>query len=64
MTHPLLQLAPEVAEAIEASRPVVALGFAYAAQEMALVPDAEFDMRLDGIVSEDGYLDCTGLAAS
>lgn len=50
--------------ALRARRPVVALGFAYAAQEMALVPDAEFDMRLDGIVSEDGYLDCTGLAAS
>ncbi|MFO1141924.1 MAG: 5-formyltetrahydrofolate cyclo-ligase [Amaricoccus sp.] len=46
--------------ALRARRPVVALGFAYAAQEIPLVPDAEFDTHLDGVVTEEGCLVCDG----
>ena len=35
---------------------VLAFGFAYAAQEVSGVPDGEDDMRLDGIVTERGFL--------
>jgi 5-formyltetrahydrofolate cyclo-ligase len=42
--------------ALRARRRVVALGLAYAAQRVGLVPDAETDMRLDGIVTERGLL--------
>ena len=38
--------------ALRARRRVVALGFAYAAQRVAQVPDSATDMRLDGIVTE------------
>ncbi len=40
--------------ALRARGPVTALGFAYAAQELPEVPNAEHDMRLDGIVTEAG----------
>jgi 5-formyltetrahydrofolate cyclo-ligase len=33
---------------------VTALGFAYAAQEVPEVPNSERDMRLDGVVTEEG----------
>ena len=41
---------------LRARRPVVALGFAYAAQELDRVPDDPTDMQLDGIVTEDGLI--------
>lgn len=40
--------------ALRARGPVAALGFAYAAQEMAEVPVDGFDQRLDAVVTEDG----------
>ena len=42
--------------ALRARRTVVALGFAYAAQRVPLVPDSATDMRLDGIVTEAGTI--------
>ena len=42
--------------AIRARRPLVALGLAYAGQELPEVPDGDHDMRLDGIVTEAGVL--------
>jgi 5-formyltetrahydrofolate cyclo-ligase len=42
--------------ALRARRPVVALGLAYAAQELPLVPDSATDMRLDAIVTEAGIV--------
>ena len=39
---------------LRARREVHALGFAYAAQEVDLVPDSETDMRLDAVVTEAG----------
>jgi 5-formyltetrahydrofolate cyclo-ligase len=42
--------------ALRARRRIVALGFAYAAQRVAAVPDSATDMRLDGIVTEAGVL--------
>jgi 5-formyltetrahydrofolate cyclo-ligase len=41
---------------LRAQGPVQALGFAYAAQEVPLVPDSETDMRLDAIVTEAGTI--------
>jgi 5-formyltetrahydrofolate cyclo-ligase len=41
---------------LRAQGPVQALGFAYAAQEVPLVPDSETDMRLDAIVTEAGKI--------
>jgi 5-formyltetrahydrofolate cyclo-ligase len=41
-------------EAARARGPVTALGFAYAAQEVPEVPNSERDMRLDGVVTEEG----------
>lgn len=40
--------------ALRAAGPVTALGFAYAAQEVAEVPTDAFDQRLDGLVCETG----------
>ena len=42
--------------ALRGLREVQALGFAYAAQEVAAVPDDATDMRLDAIVTEVGIL--------
>jgi 5-formyltetrahydrofolate cyclo-ligase len=39
---------------LRASGPVLALGFAYAAQELPRVPIDAFDQRLDGIVTDEG----------
>jgi len=35
-------------------RPVLAIGFAFAAQEQAAVPRAPHDARLDAVVTENG----------
>jgi 5-formyltetrahydrofolate cyclo-ligase len=42
--------------ALRAAGAVQAFGFAYAAQEIPAVPDAETDMRLDAIVTERGVM--------
>ena len=39
---------------LRARRPLLALGLAYAGQELPEVPDGDHDMRLDGIVTEAG----------
>ncbi len=41
-------------EGLRATGPVVAIGFAFAAQEMAEVPIEATDQRLDMIVTEQG----------
>jgi 5-formyltetrahydrofolate cyclo-ligase len=41
-------------EALRAKRPTLAVGFAFAAQEVAEVPIDETDQRLDAIVTEQG----------
>ncbi len=38
------------------ARPVLAVGFAFAAQEVAEVPIEPTDQRLDAIVTEDGLI--------
>ena len=40
--------------ALRAAGPVLALGFAYAAQEVAEVPIDAYDQRLDGVVTDEG----------
>lgn len=42
--------------ALRSRREIRALGFAYSAQEVPLVPDEETDMQLDAIVTERGIL--------
>ena len=39
---------------LRAAGPVLAVGFAYAAQELAEVPTDQYDARLDAIVTEQG----------
>jgi 5-formyltetrahydrofolate cyclo-ligase len=41
-------------ELLRSRGPVLAVGFAFAAQEMAEVPTDEFDQRLDAVVTEKG----------
>ncbi|MBH1973762.1 MAG: 5-formyltetrahydrofolate cyclo-ligase [Rhodobacteraceae bacterium] len=41
-------------QGLRAKRPTLAVGFAFAAQEMAEVPIDEFDQRLDAMVTEAG----------
>ena len=41
-------------ELLRARGPVLAVGFAFAAQEMAEVPIDQFDQRLDAVVTEKG----------
>jgi 5-formyltetrahydrofolate cyclo-ligase len=41
-------------EGLRARGPVLAVGFAFAAQEVAEVPTDEFDQRLDAVVTEKG----------
>lgn len=43
-------------EALRAKRPTLAVGFAFAAQEMEAVPIEPTDQRLDAIVTETGVL--------
>jgi 5-formyltetrahydrofolate cyclo-ligase len=42
--------------ALRSRREIHAFGFAYAAQELPVVPDSETDMRLDAIVTEEGVI--------
>ena len=42
--------------------PVRAVGLAYAGQEVSHVPTDAFDQRLDGVLTETGYLEFTGAA--
>ena len=42
--------------ALRAEGPVLALGFAYGAQEIPEVPVDQYDQRLDGVVTEDGIV--------
>ena len=41
-------------EQLRAQGPVLAVGFAFAAQEVAKVPTDAFDQRLDAVVTEKG----------
>ena len=41
-------------EGLRAKRPTLAVGFAFAAQEMDAVPIDQFDQRLDAVVTETG----------
>jgi 5-formyltetrahydrofolate cyclo-ligase len=41
-------------------KPVVAIGIAYAAQEVAEVPATPRDARLDLVLTEHGVIDCRG----
>jgi 5-formyltetrahydrofolate cyclo-ligase len=43
-------------EGLRAKRPTRAIGFAYAAQELAEVPTEPTDQPLDGIVTEQGFV--------
>jgi 5-formyltetrahydrofolate cyclo-ligase len=43
-------------EALRARKPVVVIGVAYAGQEVAEVPLEPHDQRLDGILTETGYI--------
>jgi 5-formyltetrahydrofolate cyclo-ligase len=45
--------------ALRAEGPLLAIGLAYAAQEVASVPHDEKDERLDLVVTEQGVLSCT-----
>ncbi|MBC58150.1 MAG: 5-formyltetrahydrofolate cyclo-ligase [Confluentimicrobium sp.] len=47
-------------QALRASGPVLAIGFAYAAQEMAEVPTEDTDQPLDMVVTEAGALALAG----
>jgi 5-formyltetrahydrofolate cyclo-ligase len=42
---------------LRARRPVVVIGLAYAGQEVARVPCAPHDQRLDAILTETGYIE-------
>jgi 5-formyltetrahydrofolate cyclo-ligase len=46
--------------ALRAAKPVVALGLAYAAQEIAAVPFTPRDERLDLVLTEREVIDCRG----
>ncbi len=45
---------------LRARRPIIALGLAYAAQEVERVPTEPHDARLDGIVTERAYIAVSG----
>lgn len=47
-------------QGLRAKRPTLAVGFAFAAQEMAEVPIDEFDQRLDAMVTEAGVREFGG----
>ena len=44
--------------ALRAQKPVVAVGIAYAAQEVPEVPATERDARLDLVLTERDVIDC------
>jgi 5-formyltetrahydrofolate cyclo-ligase len=44
--------------ALRAAKPIVALGLAYAAQEIAAVPATARDARLDLVLTEREVIDC------
>jgi 5-formyltetrahydrofolate cyclo-ligase len=44
-------------EGLRARGPVLAVGFAFAAQEVEAVPTDEFDQRLDAVVTEQGVVE-------
>ena len=46
---------------LRAMKPVVAVGIAFAAQEIAAVPATEYDERLDLVLTEREVIDCRGL---
>ena len=43
---------------LRAMKPVVAIGIAFAAQEIAAVPATPRDARLDLVLTEHGVIDC------
>jgi 5-formyltetrahydrofolate cyclo-ligase len=45
--------------ALRAEGPLLAIGLAYAAQEVAAMPHDETDERVDLVVTEQGVLSCT-----
>jgi 5-formyltetrahydrofolate cyclo-ligase len=45
---------------LRVNRHVHAFGFAFAAQQVSNVPDELHDVRLDGVVTENGFLPCSG----
>ena len=47
-------------EALRAARPTTAVGVAYACAQVANLPDAPHDQRMDFIVTERELLDCRG----
>lgn len=46
--------------AVRAAKPTVAIGLAYAAQEIKTVPVQEWDARLDFVLTERDCIDCRG----
>jgi len=44
--------------ALSAAGPLIALGVAFAAQEVPAVPMEPHDRRLDGVLTENGLVDC------
>lgn len=42
-------------QALRLARPVLAIGIAYAGQEVAVVPHGAHDERLDAVLTENGY---------
>jgi 5-formyltetrahydrofolate cyclo-ligase len=40
--------------ALRAQKPVIAIGIAYAGQQVAAVPHEAHDQRLDGVLTEEG----------
>ena len=46
--------------ALRAEQPIIAVGLAYAAQEIALVPATPRDIRLDLVLTEREVIDCRG----
>ena len=46
--------------ALRARRPTLAVGFAYAGQQVPGVPHGPADQRLDAVVTEAGWMDVLG----
>ena len=46
--------------ALRAQKPVIAIGIAFAAQEIAQVPTTPRDARLDLVLTEREVIDCEG----
>jgi 5-formyltetrahydrofolate cyclo-ligase len=45
---------------LRAAGPVLAVGLAYAAQQVDQIPTEAFDQRLDGVLTETAYLEFNG----